>query len=179
MKLEATLRGFDYGEFTDKYGDKCSIQKSSSATEDAIWFGISDANPQIMAVDAEKLGLTPTKHNGWVKYEIPEEVLLSTRMHLTQEILFKLIPYLEEFLDTGELKDGYEYDFERCYAIDSFSDDYELKDFENMAEQLENSEKRIQESFARMKERRNKLQKYLKGVKLAKKNMKKLIEDEK
>lgn len=34
-----TERGFEYIEFTDKYGAKCSLQKSSSAGEDRIWFG--------------------------------------------------------------------------------------------------------------------------------------------
>lgn len=34
-----TDRGFERGEFDDRYGEKCSIQKSSLAHEDAIWLG--------------------------------------------------------------------------------------------------------------------------------------------
>ena len=34
-----TLRGFERGEFVDRYGVKCSIQKSSLATGDCIWLG--------------------------------------------------------------------------------------------------------------------------------------------
>jgi len=99
-----TDRGFDYNEFTDRYGDKCSLQKSSLASEDAIWLGIKDANPQLMASDAIKLGLeTNGETCGWVPYQIPEEVLLSTRMHLTQDMVKELLPVLERFVETGEL----------------------------------------------------------------------------
>jgi len=34
-----TQRGFAKIDFTDSYDEKCSIQKSSSATKNAIWFG--------------------------------------------------------------------------------------------------------------------------------------------
>lgn len=40
MNLEKNQRGFENGKFTDLYGEKCSIQKSSLATDDAIWLGI-------------------------------------------------------------------------------------------------------------------------------------------
>jgi len=36
MKKTTTGRGFQYIEFEDRYGHKCSLQKSSLATEDAI-----------------------------------------------------------------------------------------------------------------------------------------------
>ena len=93
MKLSKTERGFAFGEFKDKYGKKCSIQKSSLATHDAIWLGVNDdaIDPQIMT------------STGWAKYEIPEEVLLSTRMHLTQAMVKKLLPALQKFAETGEL----------------------------------------------------------------------------
>ena len=91
MELSKTDRGFSIYEFTDRYGAKCSLQKSSLATEDAIWFGVDDANPQIMS------------DNGWVKFYIPENVLLSTRMHLTQDMVIQLLPALQKFARTGEL----------------------------------------------------------------------------
>ena len=92
-----TVRGFDLIEFKDRYGAKCNIQKSSLATENAIWLGVEDANPQIMASKTKEGG------TGWVKYDIPDNVLLTTRMHLTQEQVKDLLPILQRFADTGEL----------------------------------------------------------------------------
>ena len=40
MKIARTERGFDITEFTDLYGSKCSLQKSSLASQDAVWFGV-------------------------------------------------------------------------------------------------------------------------------------------
>lgn len=42
IKLELTSRGFTRGEFIDSFGEKCSIQKSSLATEDCIWLGCDE-----------------------------------------------------------------------------------------------------------------------------------------
>jgi len=107
MELKTTGRGFPLGEFTDRYGAKCSIQKSSLASEDAIWLGVDDANPKIMSIDAIRMGLRERtfdeNDNGWVPYEIPKQVLLSTRMHLTQEMVAELLPMLQKFAETGEL----------------------------------------------------------------------------
>lgn len=97
MVIELTRRGFARGEFIDLYGSECSIQESSLATEAALWLGINSANPQIMASQTSQGG------NGWVPYSIPEEVLLTTRMHLTQDMAATLIPLLQHFVDTGEL----------------------------------------------------------------------------
>lgn len=98
-----TNRGFRYIEFEDRYDQKCSVQKSSLAFEDAIWMGIEDADPKIMATDARRLGI-PTKETvGWIPYPVPDEVLLSTRMHLTRDQVAELLPILQHFVDTGEL----------------------------------------------------------------------------
>lgn len=104
MKLNKTQRGFSISEFEDRYGQKCSLQKSSLATEDAIWLGVDDANPKIMASDAKRLGISTDANNGWIKFEIPKEVLLSTRMHLTQDQVRELLPFLQRFAETGELE---------------------------------------------------------------------------
>jgi hypothetical protein len=40
MTPSETERGFALGTFQDRYGAACSIQKSSLATEDAIWLGV-------------------------------------------------------------------------------------------------------------------------------------------
>jgi len=97
VEKKVTHRGFDYHEFEDRYNAKCSLQKSSLAFENAIWFGVDDAEPKIMAKD------TPEGGNGWVKYHIPEEVSLSTRMHLTQKHVWRLLPILIKFAFTGNV----------------------------------------------------------------------------
>ncbi|WYV99119.1 hypothetical protein Amme3_00123 [Pseudomonas phage vB_PpuM-Amme-3] len=103
MNISMTERGFSVIEFKDCYGEKCSIQKSSLASEDAIWFGVDDANPQIMASQALAHGVDTDKTVGWVEYPLPKEVLLSTRMHLTREQVAELLPILQHFVNTGEI----------------------------------------------------------------------------
>lgn len=103
FKNEPTARGFAYSSFEDRYGAKCSIQKSSMAFEECIWFGVDDADPQIMCSNAERNGVIKQSNTGWQPYEIPEDVLLTTRMHLTQEQVKEIIPVLQHFVDTGEL----------------------------------------------------------------------------
>lgn len=106
MSKKKTVRGFGYYEFKDTYGSNCSLQESSSAMEAKVWLGVDNANPRIMASDAEKLGiyLNPSLPvTGWVNYNIPSEVSLSTRMHLNQEQAKELIKRLEVFVETGGL----------------------------------------------------------------------------
>jgi len=103
MNASKTERGFVTIEFLDRYGDACIIQKSSLATEDAIWFGIQDACPQIMASEALAVGVDTDETTGWVPYPIPKNVLLTTRMHLTRELVAELMPILQRFVDTGEV----------------------------------------------------------------------------
>ena len=91
IKQTNTNRGFKLGEFTDRYGIKCSIQKSSLASEDAIWFGVDDVSPKIMT------------NKGWEDFEIPKEVLLHSRMHLTKSQVKELLPLLQKFVKTGNL----------------------------------------------------------------------------
>jgi len=103
MIQSKTNRDFDKIEFVDRYGDICNIQKSSLAGEDAIWFGVQDANPQIMASEAEAAGVYTDETTGWVPYPMPPNVLLTTRMHLTRELVAELLPILQRFVDTGEI----------------------------------------------------------------------------
>jgi len=98
-----TNRGFDIITFTDQYGEGCSLQKSSLASEDAIWLGIDDPSPKIMASQASLHGVDTDTTVGWVEYPIPKEVLISTRMHLTRKQVAELLPFLQRFVDTGEL----------------------------------------------------------------------------
>ena len=92
-----TQRGFDVSSFTDRYGAECSIQKSSLATEEAIWFGVNNPTPMILASSVIDGG------TGWAKYPIHDDVTITTRMHLTRERVAALLPILQRFVDTGEI----------------------------------------------------------------------------
>jgi len=92
-----TGRGFRIITFEDHYGHGCSLQKSSLAFENAIWLGIDDPEPKIMA------SKTPEGGTGWVPYEIPDDVMCTTRMHLTQDEVKELLPALQHFAETGDL----------------------------------------------------------------------------
>jgi hypothetical protein len=97
MEKIKTERGFDLIEFSDFYDHKCSLQKSSLSLENAIWLGVDDPKPQIMASKVMEGG------TGWVNYPIPEDVNIYARMHLTQGQVKKLLPYLIKFAETGEI----------------------------------------------------------------------------
>jgi hypothetical protein len=100
-----TVRGFNVLRFQDRYGVECSIQQSSLATEDAIWFGVNDADPRIMASNAVRMGIdTGGQTTGWVPCEFPDEVSMTTRMHLTREQVAVLLPVLQRFVETGEVE---------------------------------------------------------------------------
>jgi len=92
LKVGMTNRGFEIIEFDDRYGVACHLQKSSLATEDAIWFGCDEPDPRV---------LVPGK--GWQPAVMPPEWLTNTCMHLTQEQVRSLLPYLVKFVETGEL----------------------------------------------------------------------------
>ena len=92
-----TERGFGLVKFKDYYDCDCNIQHSSLATEECIWLGVQDAEPQIMASNTKEGGV------GWVPYDIPKEVLLNTRMHITRKQSFKLAKVLLKFALTGKL----------------------------------------------------------------------------
>lgn len=102
-EVKHTVRGFRFYKFKDSKGYECTIQKSSIATENAIWLGLESAEPKILHGDATKLGIEHDKTSGWVDYQIPDEVLLTTRMHLTQEQAKRLGKMLLHFAESGEL----------------------------------------------------------------------------
>lgn len=80
IKLKpANDRGFLRGEFIDRYGAKCSIQKSSLATEDCIWLGQNE----------------PTLDQ--------QGKFVGCRMHLTRAMAADLVKHLQRFISTGEL----------------------------------------------------------------------------
>lgn len=99
-----TGRGFALLEFYDLYGARCNVQMSSLADQEAIWLGVESAEPQIMASQAATFGVDTKETAGWVPYPIPEQVLLTTRMHLSREQVAALLPVLQRFADTGEVR---------------------------------------------------------------------------
>lgn len=103
IKESHTQRGFAIIQFEDCYDVPCSIQKSSLCSEEAILFGIDDPHPRVLASQAHMVGVETKESCGWVNYPIPEQVLISTRMHLTQSQVQALLPILLHFADTGEL----------------------------------------------------------------------------
>lgn len=110
--LKHTNRGFRYYEFKDKYNTPCTLQKSSLATEDAIWLGVDPV---------------PVKHlvqnEGWQEYELPEGVEVFGRMHLDREQAAVLAKQLNYFAETGELPD---------VALDEGSGNLETNDMEKV-----------------------------------------------
>ena len=79
MEIKETIRGFDLIEFQDYYKTPCSLQKSSLAEEECVWFG-RDIDQQVHPVFGDKL---------------------TTRMLLTRDQVQALIPYLQKFVATG------------------------------------------------------------------------------
>jgi hypothetical protein len=102
-----TGRGFAIVQFTDAYGDKCSLQQSSAIGDDDpgfIWLGVDDGHPQVLKSQATALGLElPTGEvSGWMPYPIPEEVVISTRMHLSRDQVAGLVDRLQAWIKTGD-----------------------------------------------------------------------------
>lgn len=93
MKITKTKtgRGFSLIEFKDRYDIDCTIQKSSLATENAIWFG------------AKEIGLRQMSINGWEDVKLEGDPIANNRMHLTQDQVKSLLPTLQRFADTGEI----------------------------------------------------------------------------
>ena len=114
MNFTRTERGFELLEFEDLRGDACSLQQSSIIGDyedsfdrpgtSAVWLGINDAKPQIMAADAAAHGVKTFQSTGWVPFPIPDEVLLSTRMELDREQARELAEALLRWCDTGSLQ---------------------------------------------------------------------------
>lgn len=96
IAFRTTDRGFNLYEFNDAYGERCSLQQSSSVNA-RVWLGITDPTPRIMASKVQPGGV------GWVDYPLHPDVSISSRMHLSQEQVKALLPLLQEFAETGRL----------------------------------------------------------------------------
>ena len=113
MEFGTNIRGFEIAKFVDAYGNQSTVQCSSAIGDydDAVdrpgtsflWIGVDDAKPQIMCSVAERLGVERKDVNGWQSFDIPEEVSLTTRMHLNREQVKDLIDCMQRWLDTGSV----------------------------------------------------------------------------
>lgn len=120
IELKPTSRGFNRGDFKDRYGHSCSIQMSSLATEACIWLGLN--NPDLQ----DGRGM-PSE--GWKEFKLPEGVLGFSRMHLTQAHVKALLPLLQHFAETGELPEETQ--------VSPSSLDNKKKDFMSQLENLD------------------------------------------
>lgn len=94
MENSKTERGFEISKFKDYYGNECSLQLSSLATDYAIWFGVN--KPELTIFEDENMGK-------YIKTKLPKNWDISSRMHLTRDQVKELLPYLENFVKTGNL----------------------------------------------------------------------------
>jgi hypothetical protein len=113
-----TSRGFGLVKFRDEYNTECSLQISSRAVcenkdgtvDDPlgwIWLGIDNPEPQILKSKARTLGLKipdDGEYGGWMPYPLPDDVYISTRMHLNEKQVRGLITRLQIWLDSGDFE---------------------------------------------------------------------------
>lgn len=92
-KVKKTSRGFEYIEFTDRYGVKCSLQASSLAEHEkpgisAVWLGCDDADPKVFIPG-----------QSWQPVPMPKNYTANTRMHLDRKQVEALIDHLQNWLE--------------------------------------------------------------------------------
>lgn len=108
-KVQHTLTGWEYIEFKDHYDQGCSLQVSSLAEYEkpgtsAVWLGMNEVEPKVLASEASQYGIKAKETTGWVDYPIPVGVQLSSRMHLSRENVAALINHLQSWLDNDTLE---------------------------------------------------------------------------
>ena len=59
----------------------------------------------MLASKAGEFGIETQETTGWVSYPIPEDVLLTTRMHLDRKQVEGLIEVLQRWLQKGSFKE--------------------------------------------------------------------------
>jgi len=80
MKINKSGRGFEFIDFVDRYGTKCSLQQSSLADYEkpgysAIWLGDNESRMHIDRKQLEELlpHLQAWLDNGSFEVEVPNE----------------------------------------------------------------------------------------------------------
>jgi hypothetical protein len=91
LSFGTTERGFTLIEFQDLYGEDCSLQMSSLATEAAIWLGTAGSARRFVPGE------------GWQDVQLDPNTTVLSRMHLSQAQVPALIRLLQHFADTGDL----------------------------------------------------------------------------
>lgn len=112
LPMERTSRGFAYGSFVDKYGQECSLQKSSRMADgpgdECIWLGVNNNRGEFKVLGHSDAARARNGGWGWQDKCLAEmfpdsDVCVPDRMHLTQEMVKMLLPALQHFAKTGEL----------------------------------------------------------------------------
>lgn len=105
ISLKKNQRGFVFGKFADAKGTLCSIQESSLATEYAIWFGVTDVNPQILK-DGKLVPVPPpVEPIPIVGFPgLTHDIAFNDRMHLTIEDVQVLVEEFQKYLTTKKCK---------------------------------------------------------------------------
>lgn len=107
-----TSRGFTHMGFEDLYGEGCSLQMSSLATQAAVWLGIDNQKVLVFAPAGTDVSVQlnyKDGNSGWADAEIGvtgnehASVLQSGRMHLSQDLIKLLLPSLQHFAAHGKL----------------------------------------------------------------------------
>jgi hypothetical protein len=98
VKIVASrFNGYQLLEFNDDNGEGCPLQDSSAITCDdygsKLWLGINDPDPKRRNPSGP----------GWVTEKLPEDIYFTTRMHLSQKNVRKLLPYLIHFIEYGTI----------------------------------------------------------------------------
>ena len=100
MELKETARGFRILKFEDYYGHECSLQRSSIIEPDCIWLGMNEP-------DLQEHGWHPHFKARCRPLILSDSIHAFSRMHLTRDQVAELLPYLQRFVETGELYEQY------------------------------------------------------------------------
>ena len=107
LKYSKTARGSDLIKFKDDDRNNCSLQKSSSVVG-KIWLGIAD--PFVKEFWHDEIPENKNLKCKWEDRDINDlkqspnnGILICSRMHLTREQVKELLPYLQKFVETGDI----------------------------------------------------------------------------
>lgn len=109
MQVNKTLRGLNLIKFIDDNGEKCSLQASSSASEDKVWLGIDDAKirefyPYPREIDDSWVEIPQEEVEAKLKHRPQNKIYYKNqRMHLTRKQVANLLPHLQKFVKTGDI----------------------------------------------------------------------------
>ena len=100
--MEKTNRGFAIVQFQDFNDTECSLQKSSIATEDCIWFGANKIGVREFVAFRQPDAWTDRPE--FDEHTTEHHFVANNRMHLTRQQVSELLPMLNKFVETGELE---------------------------------------------------------------------------